>query len=115
MPSFAAFDYVYSLNVLKIPLDVVNTQNFFVNWVNFTIPWFYQRYFVHYDLSAMFMVSQAIYVMGDSLAIVMVKQWNLMLGIPNVVLYILSGSIASELDKGFHNFPSYIIFNCLVP
>ena len=53
--------------------------------------------------------------MAESINCGLVLQWNKQFGIPNVVLYILGGSVASILERGFSTFPSFIIVSKVVP
>ena len=41
MPYFMAFDYVFAIDQLKIPLTLINLQGFFVGNLNFFVPWLY--------------------------------------------------------------------------
>lgn len=115
MPKFSAYDYVFSLEKLKIPLEFVNLQGFFVGWLNFLVPWIYQRHLAKRDYIVMFAIAQAVYFLAEVANTVLVQGWNLLIGIPNIVLYLLGGSLAGIFDGGFHNFASYMIFGKMTP
>lgn len=115
MPYFFAYDYVFALDVLKVPLSVINMQGFILGNLNFLIPWLYQKYYVNRDYVDMFLVSQHIFVMAEAMGICMALQINKKIGIPNVVLYLLSGKVAQIFMMGFHAMPSYMIYSKLVP
>lgn len=63
----------------------------------------------------MFFISQVTYVVADSAYCGLILQWNQALGIPNEVIYILAGSLATTIEHGFSFFPSFIIVQKFVP
>lgn len=65
-----------------------------LNILQTIIPVLYQKFFVHYDYIYMFYVSQAAYVIAESLNLLAATRYNLYLGIPDPLMFILGGSIA---------------------
>ena len=53
--------------------------------------------------------------MSDGLSSILALGWNQLIYIPNVVLYVISGSIAQTLEGGFSTMTCYILFTKLVP
>ena len=106
---------MYALDNLKIPLTTVNLQQLYVGWAIIFIPILYQKVFIHRDFVWMFFISQVTYVLAESLNCVLVLRWNQEIGIPNIVLYLLGGSVASILERGFSFFPSFILISKMVP
>ena len=41
--------------------------------------------------------------------------WNKAVGIPDLALYLLGGSIAATLEKGFSFFPSFVLVSKMIP
>jgi len=54
MPNFDAFDYMYSIDHLKIPLFLINIQSLIVGNFGFIMPWIYLNYFKDKDYKVMF-------------------------------------------------------------
>lgn len=115
MPYYRAYDYVFAIDVLKIPLTLINLQDFLIGNLNFVMPWVYQKYYADKDFKCMFHVAQRIFVMSDAIAVMMALKWNTYIGLPTIVPYILSGKIAGVLEGAFKCMPSYILFTKLVP
>lgn len=115
MPYYKAYDYVFAIEVLKIPMTLINLQDFIFGNLSFFMPWVYQTYYADKDFKCMFHLAQRVFVMSDAMAVIMALKWNTYIGIPTVVLYILSGKIASVLEGTFKGMPSYILFTKLVP
>lgn len=67
MPQFHAFDYVYALDKLHIPLTTVNLQQLYVGWAIVFIPLLYQKVFIHRDFVWMFFISQITYVVAETI------------------------------------------------
>ena len=57
MPYFMAYDYVYAIDVLKIPLTLVNLQGFIFGNLKLLTPFVYQTYYAHHDYKLMFITS----------------------------------------------------------
>ena len=115
MPSFQVFDYYFALDVLKISLETVNLQTLYVGWIIVLVPSIYQRFFLYSNYIIMFTISQITYFVAGSINLALATRCNKDLGIPDVVLYFLGGSIAEVLERGFTFFPSIIIVNKCTP
>ena len=93
MPVFPAFDYYFSLDQLKIPLDMMNLQNLWLGWICFMIPVTYQKFFVRKDFVYMIFLSQMIYIVADSMGLSLALGWNKSLGIPTKAAYLISSIV----------------------
>lgn len=114
MPVFPAFDYYFTLNVLKIPLNMVNLQNLWLGWIAFLIPFTYQKFFVKRDYVYMILLSQVTYIMADSMCLSLAVGLNNTFGIPTKAFYLVF-QVFAMLDNGFNQFVAYIFFGKVVP
>ena len=115
MPQFYDFDYYFALDVLKIPLMMINLQSLITGWLVVLIPFFYQKYFIKKDYIVMLSISQWVYVIAETINLSLAMRWNSMLGIPNIALYFLGGGIAAVFERGFFFFPAMIIVSKSIP
>lgn len=63
----------------------------------------------------MIMTSQMAYVFADSIGILVGTRYNKELGVSDLVCFLLSGSFAQILEKGFFFFTATLIFAMLIP
>ena len=68
------------------------------------VPVIYQNVLINYDYVYMFYVSQSAYVIVESLNLLAATRFNLYLGIPDPIIYILGGSMADVFEIGFSLF-----------
>ena len=115
MPGFYEFDYYFALDVLKIPLVTVNLLPLYFGWMSVLIPSLYQKYFIHRNWVSMFATAQVIYVVAESLNLLQATRYNLRLGIPDIILFMLGGQIAGVFEGGFTAFPSIVIVSKMIP
>lgn len=64
-PSFVAYDYVYSLDVLKIPLSVINMKDFVFGNLRMLAPILYQRFYINKDFKYMLIEAQRCLIVQD--------------------------------------------------
>ena len=79
------------------------------------IPFIYQKYFMHRNYVIMFAISQCVYVMAESVNLLLATRYNLELGIPDLALFYLGGAVASVLERGFTFFPSLVMIGKMIP
>lgn len=115
MPLFREFDYFFYLNVVKLDLNLINMQQVYTGWISILIPLFYQKFLIKKNYIVMFTIGQIAYVFADSFNLLLSSRLNLTIGIPDIVLFMLGGSIAERLEKGFFFFPSMIIYSKIFP
>lgn len=115
MPSFSEFDYYWALDELGISLATINLQLLFVSWLAVLVPIIYQKWLIKYDYSIMFVISQLVYVVAESINACLTMGYNKAIGMPNIVLYVLGGSVAQNFEIGFTFFISLIIVSKLTP
>lgn len=101
MPSFPAFDYYFAIDVLKVPLDMINMQFLYLGWVSFFIPYIYNKYLQKTNYVWMIVISHIIYIMGDSIGVTLALGLNTHYGIPTRAVYLLA-QIVNIIDSGFN-------------
>jgi len=79
------------------------------------IPCIYQKYLMKKNYVWIFFISQIAYVVADAIGILAGSRYNLDLGIPDMILYILSGNFALIFEKGFSTFGCMLLFSKLIP
>lgn len=115
MPSFSQFDFYWAQIKLDISVSTINLQLLCVGWLSAMVPIIYQRWLIKYDYSAMFVVSQLVYVVAESINAFLHLGYHEKLGIPTIVLYTLGGGVAQNFEIGFTFFISLVIVSKLVP
>lgn len=75
----------------------------------------YQKWLVKYDYSVMFVISQLVYVVAETINAFLTLGYHKSLGIPTVLLYALGGSVAQNFEIGFTFFISLVIVSKLTP
>jgi len=80
-----------------------------------TVPMVYQRYFLKWNYLYVFLFAQSLYVIAESINIILTLGYNKSVGIPNFVLYVIGGSFAFVFEHGFTMFVSLIIVSKLTP
>jgi hypothetical protein len=63
----------------------------------------------------MFFASQVAYILAHLICILAGTRYNVYIGIPDVMLFLLSGNFAVIFEKGFSHFGCVLIFAKLVP
>lgn len=115
MPSFSQFDFYWAQIKLDISVSTINLQLLCVGWLSACVPIIYQKWLIKYDYSAMFVVSQLVYVMAESINLFLHLGYHETLGIPTMVLYTLGGGVAQNFEIGFTFFICLVIVSKLVP
>lgn len=96
-------------------VHTINLAQLFTGWMVVLIPMLYQVYFINHNYIYMFVVAQAFYVISDGLCIFLSTRFNLKLGIPDILLFYLSGNIAMIFDKGLFFFATSLLLAKLIP
>lgn len=115
MPSFSEFDFYWAQDSLGVSIETINLQLLYTGWIAVIVPILYQKWLVKYNYSVMYVISQLVYVVAESINVILTLQYNKAVGIPNIVLYVLGGSIAQNFEIGFSFFISLIIISKLTP
>ena len=79
------------------------------------VPILYQKFFINLDYVYMYYTAQTIYVVADSINLFAATRYNLYLGIPDPILYLIGGKIAQMFEMGFTFFISLLIFSKIIP
>lgn len=86
-----------------------------MGWLSAFVPIIYQKWLIKYDYSVMFVISQLVYVVAESINLFLHLGYHEKLGIPTIVLYTLGGGVAQNFEIGFTFFISLVIVSKLVP
>ena len=100
---------------MKIDKSIMLMQQIYFGWLMALLPYFYQKYLVKKNYVWIFFISQIAYVFADAIGILAGSRYNLSLGIPDIVLYVLSGNFAIIFEKGFSTFGCMSLFMKLIP
>lgn len=78
-------------------------------------PPLFQKFLAHTDYRKLFFFSQFIYVTAELAKVCLATRFNTAIGIPDLLLYFLSGTFAMTLERTMTIMPSHIILAKVTP
>ena len=109
MPSFHDFDYFFYLDVPKLSKSTISFAQIFGGLFIGLVPFIYQRFLRDAEYTTCFYVSQASYIIQGMISISLALRLNLLVGIPDILMFIVSGPAAAVIERGLTMLPSQII------
>ena len=80
------------------------------------MPLIYQRFFKDSEYVNLFLASQTIYALSNTVKVSLSHRWTSdYLGLPDLPVFFFSGAFAQSLERGFVLMPSYVIVAKLIP
>ena len=90
-------------------------QNIYTGWITILFPIVYNKLFAGKDYVKIYFWAQAIFVFSECTNLFLATRYNQKLGIPDIVLYYIGGSIAQRLEMGLMIYPFMLILSKIFP
>lgn len=115
MPTFPDFDYFFAIDVLHISKFTLSLSSIFGCIFVFIWPSLYQKYFKDKEYSSMFYMAQIMFVLQAALFTCVALRLNLIIGVPDIVAYLILGPVVTTLERSLTQMPTFIIMAKIIP
>jgi len=79
------------------------------------MPFIFQKYLLKKNYVVLYFIAHAILFVSELINLLLASRYNLKLGIPDIVLYLIGGSIATRVEMGLMMFPFVLILSKIFP
>ena len=115
MPDFADFTYYFALDVLGITKFTIGMSTLISGAAVILGPIAYQKFCRNTQFPKLFFWSQIINVAQAVLMLLLALRLNSSIGLPDLFVYLLTGSFAEAVERMMTIIPSFIIMAKIIP
>jgi len=109
MPTFHDFEYYFALDVLGLAKSTLSFVPMFASVFIILNPILYVKVYSKMEYRSLFLLAQIITIVSCAFSLLLISRWNLKVGIPDIVLYMVTHPLAGCLEHSLTMLPSFVI------